>query len=504
SSWVRVEGKISPDAVQQPGFELLWTIRVEAEATRAPAVTPPVLLDLVIGYRWFRALEFVAGRLDHVLAIDSDLGGIEWERRLTAPATSSRAPACAASVPLNLARPTSAALPPVVVGYGGGRMGVPARGAVGTAGEGAVTLTPAAAHGGNAAPAPPGPPAPPAVLKPAAQRSSLRPFPIVYALSSTGMLHTLNVVNGADAEPPLAFLPPHAIARGLIVVDDIAYVATGRGCGAAPDGVWALDLDSRQVATWHSAGAIAGSVGPAIGPDGTLYVATTHGELVTLAPRTLKAKNVSRSGGVPFASSPVLFEHRGRMLVAASTRDGRIHVLDSRDLADVTGAVISASGLAGGTLASWVAPDGTRWLLAAAAGPVLTDAGFALRGGAVTHGAIVAWRVVEQNGAPALEPGWVSRDMIAPLGPVVIRGVVFAVASGAARPTERQRPNTAPAERSSPAILYALDGATGRELWSSGITLTAGVRGGLSGGGSEVYVGADDGTLYAFGFPMEH
>ncbi|HEX4575001.1 MAG TPA: hypothetical protein VH158_07705, partial [Gemmatimonadales bacterium] len=154
SSWVRGEGKISPDAVPQPGFELLWKIRVEAEATRALAVTPPVLLDLVIGYRGFRALGFVAGRLDHVLAIDSDLGGIEWERRLTARATSSRAPAYAASVPLNLARPTSAALPPVVAGYGGGRIGVPARGAVGTAGEGAVTLTPAAAHGGNAAPAP--------------------------------------------------------------------------------------------------------------------------------------------------------------------------------------------------------------------------------------------------------------------------------------------------------------------------------------------------------------
>src|SRR5207248_7356838 len=98
----------------------------------------------------------------------------------------------------------------------------------------------------------------------AAQRPAPRPFPVVYVLSSDGMLHTLNVMNGADAESPVSFLPPSANARGLIVVDDVAYVATSRGCGNIPEGVWALDLATKQVITWRASGGIAGALGLAI------------------------------------------------------------------------------------------------------------------------------------------------------------------------------------------------------------------------------------------------
>jgi outer membrane protein assembly factor BamB len=95
--------------------------------------------------------------------------------------------------------------------------------------------------------------------------------------------------------------------------------------------------------------------------------------------------------------------------------------------------------------------------------------------------------VVDQNGAPVLQRGWTSRDMMAPLPPVVINGVVFAVSGGASRPS----------------VLYALDGATGQELWNSGAAIASIARG-LSGGSGQVYVGTNDGTLYAFGFPIEH
>ena len=61
------------------------------------------------------------------------------------------------------------------------------------------------------------------------------------------------------------------------------------------------------------------------------------------------------------------------------------------------------------------------------------------------------------------------------------------------------------AERSSPAVLYALDGATGKVLWESGDTITSfAPRNGLSSGGGAVYLSDYDGTLYSFGFPMEH
>ncbi|PYV12198.1 MAG: hypothetical protein DMG07_17605 [Acidobacteria bacterium] len=61
------------------------------------------------------------------------------------------------------------------------------------------------------------------------------------------------------------------------------------------------------------------------------------------------------------------------------------------------------------------------------------------------------------------------------------------------------------AASSSRAVLYALDATTGKELWSSGDTITSFLHdGGLSGGGSQLYLGTYDGMLYAFGFPIEH
>jgi outer membrane protein assembly factor BamB len=61
------------------------------------------------------------------------------------------------------------------------------------------------------------------------------------------------------------------------------------------------------------------------------------------------------------------------------------------------------------------------------------------------------------------------------------------------------------AARSGKAVIYLLDGATGKELWSSGTTITSFARGNaLSGGMGQFYLTTHDGTIYAFGFPMEH
>ena len=463
SSWVRAEGKISAATLRRPGFQLLWKLEVADPSTAERALTPPVLLDLVIGYRGFRALAFVAASSDHVVAIDTDLGRVEWERQFApgAPSTGGL-PACVREVTPNLARPTNAALP-ILIGGAGSRTRQPARGAVGEPGEGAVTLAPLVARRPEApAPAAPRPPAP---------RPTPRPFPIVYVLSTDGMLRTLNVMNGADAEPPVPFLPPHANARGLIVVDTVAYVATSRGCGAAPNAVWALDLGTHHVTTWP--GRVAGADGPAIGPDGTIYVTTSDGHLVVLEPRTLKPRATYRSGGPAFSSSPVIFDRGGRLLIAASSRDGRIRLLDSRRKTFVT--MPLSSQTAADALASWADTDDTHWLVASAGS----------RGSA-----IAAWKVIQQDSVPRLDPGWVSRHMPAPLAPAVVNDVIFALSRGA--------------PPSSAVVLHALDGATGNELWNSGATIARVRRAGLSAGGSQVYVATGDGTLYAFGFPMEH
>lgn len=479
SSWVRADPKISKTGLEKPGFQLLWKVKVNNDPKQLNALLPAVLLDFYIGYRGFRSLGFVGGSSDNVFAIDTDLGRIEWQKHFSsaAPQTGSTWN-CPGGMTTGLTRPTPAAFSTAAGRGGFGGRGGPARSGVGEPGQGAVTLADV-----PRAPAPVlPPPAPPGAYNPFRRGPSL-----VYALSSDGFLHAMYVSNGEEPAPPAPFLPANAQARGLIVVDGVAYAATAEGCGGAPNAVWALDLASQQVQSWRSDGGIAGSAGPAFGPDGTLYVATSQGELVFLEPKTLKLKNSYRAAEAGFASSPVVFEYNNKTLLAVADKGGRLHLLGAAAALYKTAVPSSASDFVPGALASWQDLDGARWVLAP------------------TAGAIAAWKVVEQNGAPALQPGWVSRDLVSPLPPMVINGVVFAVSSGEFRPSDSRVTASQRAERSSRAVLYALDGRTGKEMWNSGNAIGSFVHsGGLSAGGSQVYLGAYDGTLYAFGFPMEH
>jgi outer membrane protein assembly factor BamB len=94
--------------------------------------------------------------------------------------------------------------------------------------------------------------------------------------------------------------------------------------------------------------------------------------------------------------------------------------------------------------------------------------------------------------------------------PVIDNGVVFALATGE---YERQINDSAGGQfsaalkiqRSTRAVLYALDAATGAELYSSGDQLSSFVHfGGLAVAGGQIYFGDYDNTLYAFGLPIEH
>ena len=145
-------------------------------------------------------------------------------------------------------------------------------------------------------------------------------------------------------------------------------------------------------------------------------------------------------------------------------------------------------------VASWQDSAGTRWIAVTTSGPVHADTKVAMANGTVSAGTLVAFTVVDQNDVPTLQPQWRSRDLASPATPAIVNGVVFALASGEARGRGR----------ASNAVLYALDAATGKELWTSGTTMTSSVRGvGPSAGDSQVYVAAADGTLYVFGMPME-
>lgn len=471
SSWIRTDPKISAAGVQKPDFRFLWKVKLSNGQSSNPLAVP-VLLTSYIGYRGFRSLAFVGGSANDIHAIDTDLGRIEWQDRF--PAAAVQQAGCS-SMMTAVTRPATVAFPtPGGGGFGGGRGG-PARSGVGNPDEGAVTLAQAPMVR---------PPLPPVRATPGAPGRAapggfggFRMPSLVYALTSDGMLHTMYLSNGAEPKPPVRFLPANAAANGLIVVDDTAYITTPQGCDGVPSSIRALNLGSMETAIWEATGGVSGSVGPAFGPDGTVYVATGQGTLAALEPKTLVLKD-SYEAEQGFTSSPVVFQYKDKTLLAAATKDGRIHLLDSKALGGAdhhaslytTPVSSSAGGSVSGALASWQDAAGTRWLLAP------------------TAGALAAWKIVERNDALALEQGWVSRDMVSPLPPMVINGVVFAASGG-----------------KSPTVLYALDGTTGKDLWNSGKTITSSVRGGgLSGGGSQVYLGTSDGTLYAFGFYIEH
>lgn len=520
SAWVRADAKISKDAMQKPGFRFLWKLKLKNEPRQLNSLAPPATLERLIGYRGFRMLGFVGGSSDNVFTIDTDLGRMDWEKHFD-----SNAPphvgtlTCPGGMTTGVARPTLAGIPSLAFGGGSGRSN-PAKSAVGEPGQGAVTLAlvrpsppaPAANNPANDAARPAPRPNP---ANPPGGQFGRGPF-LIYALSSDGMLHSMHLSNGADYEPPVKFLPPNANANGLIVIDNIAYVVTGGNCGGAPNGVWALDLASKQVTTWKAN--VSGIAGPAFDGDGTLYVATrSDGEspnsLVALESGTLKVKG-RYTAGQEFSSSPVIFEYKGKTLIAAATKDGRVHLLDGANLGrgnikTPLYATLRSSETADfmpGALASWQDASGTRWILAPTTGTQAADLGFkAASGAAVTKGAVVAWKVVEQNGAPTLEPGWASRDLVSPLPPTIINGVIFVASGGEFRIHDSKMMETPRAARSSSAVVYALDGTTGQELWNSGTTITSFARGGaLSGGVGQIYLTTHDGMIYAFGFPMEH
>ena len=478
SNWVRNDAKISLETLSKPGFDLVWKVKLGGAPRQLNSITPPALLDFYISHRGFRTLGFFGTSSNRVAAVDTDLGRLEWEKQVAPPATEAGSLTCPGGMTSAVSRPAGLALPPVPTGARGGGRSAP-KGSVGEPFKGAVNLKPFPTS------PPPPPPAPPKTGGPRVF-SPFEPHPeLVLSLASDGKLHSHYVSNGEEPSPAISFLPPNAHAIGLIVVNDVAYAATTNKCGGVENGIWAVDLKTAKVTTWKTTSNIAGTAGPAFSPDGTVYAAAGN-ELVALSPAVLEPRAIFKSDAGEFTSSPVVFEFQGKNLVAVRNSKGRIQVFDAATLKSPLAASDESAGEAG-TLASWQDPAGVRWLL----GPF--------------NNSIAAWKLSGKDGAMTMERAWTSREFVSPLPPILVNAVVFALSSGEHRPTDSKVTASQRARRSTPAVLYALDAQTGKELWNSGKTITSFVHsGGLAAGGSRVYVGAYDGTQYAFGFPIEH
>jgi outer membrane protein assembly factor BamB len=305
----------------------------------------------------------------------------------------------------------------------------------------------------------------------------------IFLVTSDGMAHAITFDSGKEAYKPVEFLPAGSAPSDMIVVDDTLYAATMAGCGSAPNSIYALDVatkDMKPLSNWKAGGGnILGA--PAFNKSGTLFVATDKG-LYALKAKTLAATTVVEA---PLASTPVVITGKDKDWVAAGTKDGSIVLMEGTGAACTP--VKVAVGFEPTALATYDDASGAHWLLA-------TDTTKAT-------GAIHAFKVAENGGTPSLQVVWKSADMAAPGRPIIVDGVVFALATGADRGGNGMKP----AIKGTHATVYALNAETGKPLWDSGNAITSFVgTGGLSFNESQLFLSTFDNTLYAFGRPEPH
>jgi outer membrane protein assembly factor BamB len=296
-------------------------------------------------------------------------------------------------------------------------------------------------------------------------------------IADDGTLRTTGWLTGKDVQRPTPFLPANARHSDPLVVDNVLYTSTSNGCGGAPNAIWAVDVSDPEtkkvMSTRLDGGNPVGAV--AMTTNGTVIAAVSPGRVIALDQKTLQIKNWFSARDFDPAAGPIVLQHAGKDVVAVPAKDGRVFLLDPATLGGATQDppmyVSRSFGTISGALATWQDGTGTQWLLV----PSSTS--------------VIALKVADAGGKPSLADGWTSRALVAPVTPIIVNDVVFAASSG--QPRGR-------------AVLYALDGKTGKELWNSGTEMTSFMPGRtMWGANSQVHVGTADGMVYQFGFLLE-
>ena len=488
TGWEKSDTRITKENVKE--FQLVLKRKLENAQDGPHSLMAPVIVGRLISYRGFKELAFVAGSSNTIWSIDADIDRLFWQKQFDSASTQQNAANASCSGGLTA---IPALTPPLNFAAGRAPRG-------------------AAARGAGAPAAPPATPARPPGRINSSGFGASRP---VFVLAGDGKLHQLNSADGSDQFPPLTFLPPNANASSLILQDGVLYTTSSSGCGA-PDGVWAINLNDdepKPVSFLSNGGKIGGMGGFALGADGTVYVQTGAGPsnpaankwsetLLALSPKDLKLKQYLTAPGSG-SVTPVVFAWKGKEMVVSAGKNGSLYLLDAQSLGGddhktplYETAPLSSAGVWGG-LSSWQDSDGTRWVLAPVWGPLNSNLKSLLTGGDAPNGSIVAFKLEERQGKPVLTPVWASRDMSSPEPPVITSGVVFALSAGSYSADERPM-------GSGHATLYALDGTTGKEIYSTGSQVSAPANlTGLAVANGRVYFTTSDNTLFAFGIFLE-
>ena len=477
TGWNRAESDLTPQTIKN--LKLEWSVKLESEARELHNLTVPMVRTGVGTPRGVKDFVVVAGAADKLFAVDGDNGKILWQKTFSTEGTPARKSDWLCPNALT-ATPLIGLLP----------------------GKGTAVL----------------------------------------ALASDGRLHAFNLVSGEDLLPPTPFVPPFAKTWSLNLVNNVLYTTTSQGCNGVKSAVYAMDLaDPNYKVSSFTASAggagIWGRAGAAVTSGGKVLVDTGDGPYDAAAGNysdtvlALSAKDlnlvdyytpanrawITRKDLDLGNTSVVVFPFKNWELAAAGGKEGVLYLMDTQSLggADHRTPLLRTPLLANeeinhagkgfwGALSTWEDAGGTRWLYAPAWGPPAADAKFPIQYGSTPNGSLMAFKVELKGGKPALTPAWNSVDMALPTPAVIANGMIFVMADGdngaqlasnGTLLTSQDRKG-----RATHAILYVLDGATGKVLYSSGDAIRSFSHfSGLSMAGGRVYLGTVDGTLYAFG-----
>jgi hypothetical protein len=482
SGWQKAETKLSKDTVSGR-FKFLWKLKLEKNAKGPASFSEPLLAPRLINAEGFKDLVIWGGR-DTVYAVDSELGTMVWQKHFDVPATQGK---CGTNPMPILVEP------PHIINFNARRT-----------------------------PGSPPPPQPPAIAA-GARRLGVSAggggfgFRGIYILTGDGDLHEQILSTGADFAPAVKFLPVHpGISNGLNIEGNVLYAATTHGCGDTPNALWAIDLAAPDypVTTYATKSVnLQASMGPTLS-GGVAYLVISRrsgsgsatgqaypNSIVALSAKELKVKDwftPAGDAGNLQNVAPVAFTFKQQALLAAPGKNGSLVLLDRKSLGGSdhhtplfqTPSISSAKPEAWGGMTHWQDANGTSWILASVPGALATETKFETSNGVAAHGSIVAFKVAEQDGKTVLIPAWSSPDLVNPAPPVVANGVVIALSEG---------------DRKTNARLYVLDAATGKQLYASGSEIaTYAQMSGVSVGDAHAFFTTHDGTLYCFGFGMEH
>jgi putative pyrroloquinoline-quinone-binding quinoprotein len=375
----------------------------------------------------------------------------------------------------------------------------------------------------------------------------------VYAVSWDGRLRQVDMADGQDVAPPEKFVPGGGKPYALNLQNGVIYTATAQGCGGLTNAFYSYDLASRRASAFiPSGGGLWGRRGASIAPDGTVYLGTGDAQFDSVNKRlgngivgvkidAKKQLQLADYFAPPNANwlwrrdldvntTPVVFDYRNRKFLVGTSKECRLWLLDRESLGGEDhrttlfttplvcndAQAFDARGV-WGALSAWQDEKGAQWVLAPFWGPVSTQFKAPIEHARPKGGGVAAFKLEERQGKWQLTPAWLSRDMDLAEEAVIANGVVFAYAAG--EDATQVIPDRAwnetggavyggglasgPARRiptSRRAALYAFDGQTGKELWSSGNQIESWNHfSGLTVANGRAYIATFDGTLYCFG-----